>query len=166
MDTIRRRLAAETASLHAAIDERAAAFAPSAPERLCEYLARGIVPIEAALDRADAVRLLPEWPSRRRGHLLPRPADVAAVSYSTDAEIWGGLYVLEGSRLGAAVLRRSHAALAIHPFFAAEEPFWATFCAHLSAADATLADRDGMIEGANKSYGAFLELKAGSGRTG
>jgi len=74
------------------------------------------LPVEAALDDAGAGALLADWPSRKRaalieadldeiglGRLSPEPppplADVGAVM--------GALYVLEGSRLGGAVLKNA-----------------------------------------------------------
>jgi heme oxygenase (biliverdin-IX-beta and delta-forming) len=73
------------------------------------------LPIEAALDAAGAERVLADWPDRRRGDLLR--ADLAALAadqplhldppvLETDAAILGAIYVLEGSRLGGAILKR------------------------------------------------------------
>jgi heme oxygenase (biliverdin-IX-beta and delta-forming) len=73
------------------------------------------LPIEAALDAAGAERVLADWPNRKRGDLLradltalaadlPPPLDPPALA--SDAAILGAIYVLEGSRLGGAVLKR------------------------------------------------------------
>jgi heme oxygenase (biliverdin-IX-beta and delta-forming) len=78
--------------------------------------AAAFLPIEAALDAAGAANLLPDWPVRRRGtairddlRALGRnlPAPVTAPTYADAAEIWGGMYVLEGSRLGGAMLHKA-----------------------------------------------------------
>ena len=72
--------------------------------------------VEAALDVADAETHLPDWHERRRstalrsdlflmGLALPEPAAVAP--FRGEAEVLGAIYVLEGSRLGGAVLIRS-----------------------------------------------------------
>ncbi|MNS69809.1 hypothetical protein D3C72_1031370 [compost metagenome] len=72
--------------------------------------------VEVALDEADAEVHLPDWPERRRttalrsdlglmGLALPEPAPVTP--FRGEAEVLGAMYVLEGSRLGAAVLIRS-----------------------------------------------------------
>lgn len=69
--------------------------------------------IEGALDAAGAANVLEDWPGRRRGELVR--ADLAELGIEargraappplrTDAEILGAVYVLEGSRLGGAVL--------------------------------------------------------------
>jgi heme oxygenase len=73
------------------------------------------LPVEAALDAAGAERVFADWPQRRRAALLradleelggaiePGPAPLL-----TDAaEIAGAAYVIEGSRLGGVLLRRS-----------------------------------------------------------
>ena len=72
--------------------------------------------VEAALDGADAEIHLPDWHERRRsralrsqlrlmGLVLPEPAAVAP--FRGEAAVLGAIYVLEGSRLGGAVLIRS-----------------------------------------------------------
>jgi heme oxygenase len=74
------------------------------------------IPVEAALDAAGAQRLVEDWPARRRSHLLiadlrdlrlqiPAPEEPPALT--SDEAILGAVYVLEGSRLGGAVLKRS-----------------------------------------------------------
>jgi heme oxygenase len=59
---------------------------------------------------------LADWPARRRSHLLredlaalgaPLPSPEAIEPIGGTAEILGALYVLEGSRLGGAMLKRS-----------------------------------------------------------
>ena len=73
------------------------------------------LPIEAALDAAGVAALLPDWPQRRRGELLAAdlaelgaelPELIASPRIKGDASMWGALYVLEGSRLGGALLKR------------------------------------------------------------
>ena len=73
------------------------------------------LPVEAALDTADAARVIPDWPERRRAPLLlgdlarldAVPERGAAPSFASEAEVAGTAYVLEGSRLGAKLLSRS-----------------------------------------------------------
>lgn len=78
--------------------------------------AGAFLPCEAALDEAGAAKVLPDWPSRRRSDALR--ADLAALGleapeqgggpgFAGPAAILGGIYVLEGSRLGGAMLARS-----------------------------------------------------------
>jgi heme oxygenase len=92
--------------------------------------AAAFLPTEAALDSAEAHKLLPDWPERRRSDLvlrdlaalrleLPSPEPVATLS-GTPA-ILGAVYVLEGSRLGGALLRRSLPADAPQAFLSAPQ---------------------------------------------
>jgi heme oxygenase len=77
--------------------------------------AAAFLPVEQALTEAGADRLIADWDALRRGSLLS--ADMAdlgihssdgilAPAYPTPAAVLGGAYVLEGSRLGGAMLRR------------------------------------------------------------
>ncbi|HEX9954810.1 MAG TPA: biliverdin-producing heme oxygenase [Allosphingosinicella sp.] len=93
--------------------------------------AAAFLPTEAALDSAGAKALLPDWSERRRSELVlrdlaalgaapPPPEPVPALS-DTPA-ILGTIYVLEGSRLGGALLRRSVAPDAPQAFLSAPQP--------------------------------------------
>lgn len=72
--------------------------------------------VEDALECAGADRMIPDWAHRRRSAALcadvaslglapPRP--VSAPAFADEAAVLGGAYVLEGSRLGGALLVRS-----------------------------------------------------------
>jgi heme oxygenase len=72
--------------------------------------------METALEAAGVGALLPDWSERRRGHLLAAdlaelgvepPEAIAPPGLASEASLWGALYVLEGSRLGGALLKRS-----------------------------------------------------------
>lgn len=74
------------------------------------------IPVERALERGGIAALISDWPQRQRSVALE--ADLAEIGRSTppaidelrlsgEPELLGALYVLEGSRLGGAVLRRS-----------------------------------------------------------
>lgn len=72
--------------------------------------------IEAALDAAGFAGALADWPERRRGSAIAAdlaalgeipPTPLPAPDLSTAAAQWGAAYVVEGSRLGGAVLSRS-----------------------------------------------------------
>lgn len=78
--------------------------------------AGGFFSVEDALERAGVVDFVSDWPVRRRSDLLA--ADLSALglaipspstgpAFSKEAAVLGGLYVLEGSRLGGAMLVRS-----------------------------------------------------------
>jgi heme oxygenase len=159
MDDIRIWLARVTAPLHRRVDAAAAAIdlttADGAAE-LVAFMARGVRPVERALDRAGAGALYAAWSYRRRADTLP---DCAAdeLSLTGEAEVWGALYVLEGSRLGGRFLSRAPH-LAHHPFFAdsGDRAAWPHFLACLAAADSHLDDRAGMATGASAAFAAFL----------
>ncbi|WP_198350863.1 biliverdin-producing heme oxygenase [Flavisphingomonas formosensis] len=77
--------------------------------------ARAFLPAEAVLDAADTETVLPDWSSRRRADRLRTdmavleiavPPPLALPPPDNPAAIWGMLYVLEGSRLGGAMLSR------------------------------------------------------------
>lgn len=74
------------------------------------------LPVEAALIAGDVARIVPDWPMRERGSLIRQdladlgrevPPPAGALAFRSPAEVLGGLYVLEGSRLGGQVLKRS-----------------------------------------------------------
>jgi heme oxygenase len=74
------------------------------------------LPIEAALDAAGAGNILEDWPLRRRAHLLladleelgiAPPALIEPPQIADQSAALGAIYVLEGSRLGGAMLKRS-----------------------------------------------------------
>ena len=84
--------------------------------------ATALLPLEAALERADAATLVADWPSRTRSAALlddlaalgePLPEALAAPAIAGPAAVFGVLYVLEGSRLGARLLVRRAEASAV-----------------------------------------------------
>jgi heme oxygenase len=88
------------------------------------------LPVEQALEAAGVAELLPDWPARRRSHLLE--ADLAELGLEVPdplqppplpdtPAVLGAVYVIEGSRLGGAVLKRSLPAGAPKRFLAAEQ---------------------------------------------
>jgi heme oxygenase len=77
--------------------------------------AAAYLPIEKAIDGRGVVDLLPDWPARRRAHLLladlaimgiEAPAMQEPPALADAASMFGAIYVLEGSRLGGALLKR------------------------------------------------------------
>jgi heme oxygenase len=74
------------------------------------------LPIEAALTEAGAATLLPDWRERRRASALIQdltaldlamPNSCPAPAFDHPAAVLGGIYVLEGSRMGGRVLGRT-----------------------------------------------------------
>lgn len=84
--------------------------------RFLQAQAAAYLPVEAALTRDGAGMVLGDWPQRQRGDLLggdlaalgiaPPPA-AGTIGFASPAAILGGVYVLEGSRLGGTMLARS-----------------------------------------------------------
>jgi heme oxygenase len=116
----RAALRAATGDAHARVDALFSRFDLTDEGGYRDFLlaqAEGFLPIEAALDEAKAQAVLPDWPERRRGDLLR--ADLAALNVtppepfsapsflSVKAPMLGAIYVLEGSRLGGAVLKQT-----------------------------------------------------------
>ena len=105
-----------TRAEHAEVDELFSLFDISKDagyRAFLSALSSAHLSIEAALDAAGAASIVDDWSARRRGHLVR--ADLADLGLEaghpagppplrTDAEMLGAIYVLEGSRLGGAVL--------------------------------------------------------------
>lgn len=111
-------LRAATCEAHERLDARFSRFDLSRPGDYQAFLlaqAGAFLPMEAALDAAGAERVVADWTERRRaGALLadlaalgvPAPSPVAVPDLDSEAAILGAAYVLEGSRLGGAILLR------------------------------------------------------------
>lgn len=77
--------------------------------------AQPLATVEAAIDAFDPVAVLPDWTERRRFPLIAADlADLDApipppepLRLTTAAAVLGAIYVLEGSRLGGALLARN-----------------------------------------------------------
>lgn len=112
------RLKEATAAAHGRVDDAFAGYDLSDGTGYGPFLeaqAASLIPLEAALTAAGADRLVEQWAEHRRAPLLEAdlaalgialPAPLAPPPISDDAELAGALYVLEGSRLGGAVLAR------------------------------------------------------------
>jgi len=183
-----KRLREGTAEHHARLDH-----SPSMRALLARDLTRGdylsclerLHPVYAALDRS----LVP-WISgaaldldgRRKGPTLARdlsffgasPKDAAPVPrWTSAAEAWGALYVIEGATLGGMVISK---ALARHPWFdgiegrahfagyGAETPaMWTRFRQALLAARGTDARfDDAALHGACATFGLFVARMSAS----
>lgn len=114
---LRWHLRRETNSLHEAADALGGAHDLGTLAGYRGFLrahARALPALEAACDAAGLATLLPDWPRRRRAAALA--ADLAALrvapppspplAFAGLEEALGAAYVLEGSRLGNALLLR------------------------------------------------------------
>ena len=112
-------LRAATHDAHEALDALFAGFDLGDEAQYRRFLrahAMALPPVEAALDAAGMAGLLDDWPARRRAAALtadlgalgePPPPALTAPALPSAAAAWGAAYVLEGSRLGGAMLARS-----------------------------------------------------------
>jgi heme oxygenase len=116
--SLRNALRTGTSDCHAVVDHLFGRFDLSDRSRYGAFLlahARVIPAAELALARGGIASLLPDWAGRRRGDMLtadlsalgltsPPPLDVT--DFSSQDELWGAAYVLEGSKLGGAMLAK------------------------------------------------------------
>lgn len=114
----RAALRAATAAEHERVDALFSTFDLTRGDGYARFLlaqAAAFLPAEAALDRAGVAKLVEDWPRRRRSDLLkadladlaaPLPELFPAPDFNDSASVMGAMYVLEGSRLGGAVLKR------------------------------------------------------------
>lgn len=164
-----RRLRTETREDHERLERHADILAraarPEARPDLVQDFHRLHADVEAAC--APWLEALPglDFAARRRSRLLeqdmtavgaaPRPAGQGVVAGSA-AEALGLMYVLEGSTLGAQLIRRHVAAAGadmrglsfLDPYGAESGARWRAFLAVLDDAAASDADVDAMVAGA------------------
>ncbi|GLR47507.1 biliverdin-producing heme oxygenase [Sphingomonas astaxanthinifaciens] len=124
-----------------------------------------LLPLEQWLDEQGATDLLDYWPERRRADLLrddlanlgqqiPQAEDINLPA--TPAAMLGAAYVLEGSRLGGALLARQVGADLPRRFLAGERAAsWRGFVGQLDRRLQDPADLDAAIEGARTVFEAF-----------
>lgn len=117
--TARAFLRAGTADAHQRVDRLFASVDLGSAEDYARFLsaqAAAFLPAERALDEAGIDAVVPDWTARRRGLALeadldalgvPLPDPLPMPALDDVAAQLGALYVLEGSRLGGALLRRS-----------------------------------------------------------
>jgi heme oxygenase (biliverdin-IX-beta and delta-forming) len=118
MADARAALRSATAPDHERLDALFGQFRLDDPTDYRAFLtahAMALPAIEHALDTAGFAALLDDWPARKRGPAIaadlatlgqPAPALLAAPPLDTPAAQWGAAYVVEGSRLGGALLAR------------------------------------------------------------
>ena len=116
---VRQALRSATADWHDRVDRAFSSFDLSDRGSYGRFLAAQAgahIAVETALDAGNAGSVLADWPDRRRAQLLRD--DLAALGvdvphvtpiapFEGAAATLGAVYVLEGSRLGGALLRRS-----------------------------------------------------------
>ena len=115
----RANLRAATADAHRRVDELFSRFDLSRRAGYAAFLqsqAAALLPLERALDAGIAPKLPVEWAARRRSPALladlatwslPIPEADELAPIERPAEALGTIYVLEGSRVGGSLLKRS-----------------------------------------------------------
>ncbi len=178
-DTLRQALRSATRALHVSVDEGFSRFDLADRRGYAQFLtihAQAAPAIEAGLNEAGAGGLLTDWAERRRTAALV--ADLADLELATTlqhpeplrfqdrAELIGGLYVLEGSRLGGAMLAR-RVAVSSDPVVQAAtrylshgrgRRFWSSFLDVLKAQPETVCT--GAIRGAELAFSRFQSALA------
>lgn len=116
--TLRNALRAGTGEYHNVVDGLFGRFDIADRRQYAAFLlghARVLPAVEQALEQGGVERLIPDWADRRRADMLR--ADLCALErampplppfspLSTTDALWGAAYVLEGSKLGGAVLAK------------------------------------------------------------
>ena len=165
-----------TAAEHARLDARLGAFdlrTVGGYRKFLEINAAALLPLERALVRAGVRDVLPDWDHRARSKSIlcdlarlggtPRSLDVPELP--DRSAVLGTLYVLEGSRLGAAYLLRevrqcSDAVVSGNTAFlshGAGRPLWPSFLAALERHASELADDGDIVGPARSAFSLFAE---------
>jgi heme oxygenase len=177
---IRDKLKAATAIAHHALDERLSAFDLTVRAHYRRFLqasAAALLPLEAALRKAGVAEMFEDWPKRARSaaitsdldqlggtvNLLPLPAGPF-----DRCGVLGTLYVLEGSRLGAAYLVRIAAASPDPRVRAATrylchgsgQGLWRSFLDRLEREPVSAAGEQAMIVSAQQAFAMFANAVA------
>ncbi|CCE06289.1 putative heme oxygenase [Bradyrhizobium sp. STM 3843] len=171
---IREKLRAATSAAHHALDERLSAFDLTETDHYRRFLqasAAALLPLECALEQAGVAELFADWSHRARAGVIA--ADLARLGGAVAPlplpqplnriGIFGTLYVLEGSRLGAAYLRRIVAASADprvrsatrYLGHGAGQGLWRSYLARLEREAVTAVDLSGMIASAQQAFAMF-----------
>jgi len=175
MGPLRQHLRAATAAAHDRVDSAFGRHDLAQRDGYGAFLlshAMVLPSLEKALERAGIAELIPDWGSRSRRAALEQ--DLAALRLSTSISLptgrlegapalLGAAYVLEGSRLGGAVLLRRALAGADPAIGAATsylrhgqgQGLWASFLDLLEASAPARDAPDGVVEGASVAFAAF-----------
>jgi len=171
---IRDRLRQATAQAHRELDARLGALDLGRLQgyrRFLEISAAALLPLEAALEAAGVAAIFADWPWRSRRAAIA--TDLARVGGSlrvfeseptlTRNAMFGTLYVLEGSRLGAKYLLRT-VTLSADPAISlataylghgAGQHFWQSFVHALEHAPFMPGDEAEIIAGAHLAFSTF-----------
>ena len=165
---VRFRLKDETTAAHERVDALFSSFDLTTADGYAAFLAAqaGAFPaIEAALTQAGAAAVIPDWAERLRADALTAdlaaleqaaPLALASPGFDTPAAILGGAYVLEGSRLGGQMLKRSVPEGQPVSFMTTSDPrLWRTFVALLEQRLTEQGEIDQAISSALATFAVF-----------
>lgn len=184
MTPVRAHLRSATAFCHDRVDAAFSAFDLASPYGYAAFLAAqaaALITVEQAIEQAGIDGVLPDWKQRTRRAALWRDLEslglipAPSVDFNppdSQAAMLGMVYVLEGSRLGGAVLlRRVLGGPPPMPSTATEflrhgagSGLWQSFLATIEAAGFVAADLAKMTAGAKFAFSAF-EAAAWSGKS-
>ena len=159
-------LRAATRVDHEAVDGAFGHFALGTREGYIDFLTAHarILPLAERLIRPDA--LVENWRGRTKAlmedlHTLggEAPAELDFALPEGEAARWGALYVIEGSRLGGAVLAKMVPDYLPAAYLNARHPqgAWRALLERLDEADAGSAWREEAERGAKAMFGAYLD---------
>lgn len=164
----RATLRARTAEDHARVDALFGRFDLASEDGYRGFLtaqAGAFLPIEEALDAAGIGEIVPDWHERRRSDPLRadlsrlgvQAPDGASPTFENEAGILGALYVLEGSRLGGSLLRKSVSPDFPRAFLDAPQPpgAWRKLLALIDVTLNRPDQTDRAVEAARMVFGAF-----------
>jgi heme oxygenase len=176
---LRSLLKEATANAHRDLDARLSGLELGSLDgyrRFLEANAAALWPVEDALEAAGVVGIFADWPERSRRAAMT--ADLARVSGKLSPlsplpglnrnGVFGTLYVLEGSRLGAKYLLRG-VSQAADPAVAgataylshgAGQHFWQTYLAALEQEPATPDDAAEIVAAADRAFAMFAQAAA------
>ena len=181
--SMRSLLRASTMGLHAAVDARFAPMLAAGEAGYRSFLlasAAAVLPLEQALLAAGVDSLLPDWTRRTRAAALRADltdlgiTDVAlatAPRLAGATRMFGALYVLEGSRLGARLLvpellaggsTRVRAATR-YLRHGAGHRLWQSFLTHLESSQDVRARPGEAITGARMAFPLFIAGRPDAG---
>jgi heme oxygenase len=184
-NSLRNYLRAATAQDHAQLDARLSALDwGSVPDYryFLEASAAALLPVEAALVDANVIGILPDWERRSRRSAILRDLEyiggclppLAAQPRLGFEGVLGATYVLEGSRLGGAVLLERIAEAGDSTILCATsylshgsgQRFWPTFVDRLEKHAAQIESRTAVVVAARQTFKLFASMFARGGPLG
>ncbi len=169
MHDARAALRRGTAADHERLDALFGGFRLDDPQEYRAFLsahAMALTAVEHALDGAGFADAIDDWAGRRRSEAIAAdlaalgesvPPSLAAPSLDARAAQWGAAYVIEGSRLGGALLARAVPEGLPRSYLGAAQPpgAWRKFLQRLDEALLSSQDIALATESARATFGLF-----------